>query len=306
MRSGNTYQSLNSPWIPAFKQALKRPGFLVVLLVLFCGAVGINAATSAMKLHFRKEALPLRAKEGLSALPLTLGSWVCVPVTQTIDADTAHELGTDTYVFREYVDVSALGPDGNAVATQAEILATDKLSRDDQYRKLNSIRAKNNNAVLSLAVTYYTGKVDTVPHVPDRCYVADGFQPTVYKTLTWGLGQYGPGAAREVPVRFIDFEDQTARGQQNRCVTYFFHANGTYEEDPLTVRRRLQDLFAKYGYFAKIEVMTLLPARPGAGENDPLKEGDRKLAASAMQKFLTAALPEVERLLPDPSIFKTR
>src|SRR5258707_8417918 len=43
------------------------------------------------KLHFRKEALPLRAKEGLSALPLDLGSWVCVPVTQTIDADTAQD-----------------------------------------------------------------------------------------------------------------------------------------------------------------------------------------------------------------------
>jgi hypothetical protein len=146
--------------------------------------------------------------------------------------------------------------------------------------------------------------VDTVPHVPDRCYVADGFQPSAYRTYHWHLGKYTSGGERDVPVRFIDFEDQTARGAQNRCVTYFFHANGKYEEDPNQVRLRLQHLTEKYAYFAKIEVMTLLPPRPGALENDPQKEGDRKAAATAMQQFLATTLPEVEKLLPDPKVFK--
>jgi hypothetical protein len=146
--------------------------------------------------------------------------------------------------------------------------------------------------------------VDTVPHVPDRCYVADGFQPSAYQTKDWSLGKYASGAERKVPVRFIDFEDQTARGAQNRCVAYFFHANGEYEADPNKVRLRLQHLTEKYAYFAKIEVMTLLPPRPGAMQDDPQKEGDRKAAAAAMQQFLTATLPEVEKLLPDPKVFK--
>jgi hypothetical protein len=155
--------------------------------------------------------------------------------------------------------------------------------------------------VLSLAITYYTGKVDTVPHVPDRCYVADGFQPSKYDVKRWDLGEYSPGVPRQVPVRFIDFEDQTSREQQNRCVTYFFHANGEYNDSPLEVRQKLQSLLERYGYFAKIEVMTLLPPRTGAAtaERESRHEQDREAAAAAVRRFLTAALPAVEGLLPD-------
>jgi hypothetical protein len=293
-----------TPWSNAFRQSLKRPGFLLVLLVLFAGAVGINAATSALKLHFRKQALLLRSKEGLTALPLQMGNWICVPETRTINPDEAHELQTDQYVFRDYVDLAATDREGRPVATREEILKMDKLPRKEFYDLLNQIRNKNNNAVISLAVTYYTGKVDTVPHVPDRCYVADGFQPSAYDIKDLRLGEYAPGAPRDVKVRFIDFEDQTTRGAQNRCVTYFFHANGKYEQDPNQVRLRLQHLTETYAYFAKIEVMTLLPLRPGVLEKDPLKEKDRGAAATTMQSFLTAALPEVEKLLPDSTVFK--
>jgi hypothetical protein len=294
---------MSTPWSNAFKQSLKRPSFLLVLLVLLVGAVGINAATSALKLHFRKLPLPLRSPQGLAAIPLQLGNWICIPETHTINPDEAHELQTDQYVFRDYVDLDAVGANGVKVAKREDVLNMDKLSREDYYRELNRIRSMNNNAVLSMAVTYYTGKVDTVPHVPDRCYVADGFQPSVYDIKDWQLGQYAPGAPRDVKVRFIDFEDQTTRGQQNRCVTYFFHANGKYEQDPNQVRLRLQHLTEQYAYFAKIEVMTLLPTRAGAMDKDPLKEKDRAAASASMQRFLTVALPDVEKLLPDRKIF---
>ena len=39
--------------------------------------------------------------------------------------------------------------------------------------------------VMRAAVTYYTGMVDTVAHIPDRCYVADGFVPDKYDTPNW-------------------------------------------------------------------------------------------------------------------------
>ena len=290
-------------WSDAFKQSLRRPGFLVVSLVLLIGAVGINAATSAMKLHFRKEALPLRHKDGLAALPLQLGSnWVCVPETRTIDIDTQHELHTDQYVFRDYINVNAKG-DGGPVTTREKVLAMDQLTPEGRAAALFQIRKQNPAAVISMAITYYTGKVDTVPHVPERCYVADGFQPSNPQTLTWNLGESAPGNARQVPVRFINFEDQTTRGLQNRCVSYFFHANGRYEQDPNRVRIRLQNLTERYAYFAKVELMTLLPPRPGATDNDPLRQLDLKEASSSMQSFLTSALPEVEKLLPDGAIF---
>jgi hypothetical protein len=296
---------MSSDWTNAFKQSLKRPTFAIVLVVLLVGAIGIEGASRTLQLHFRKEAMPLRAKEGLAALPMQLGSWICVPEPHTVNADLEHELGTDKYVFRTYVDLSAMSG-GAPVTTRDAVLGLDKLTPQERDSQLNQIRNRNNNAVISFAVTYYTGKVDTVPHVPDRCYVADGFQPTLYDIRKWTLGNYAPGVPRQVKSRFIDFEDQTARGGQNRCVAYFFHVNGEYQEDPKQVRLRLQNLFERYGYFAKIEVMTLLPMRPGTAEKDPQKEKDREKASDAMQKFLTAALPEVEKLLPDTSVFKKK
>lgn len=295
---------MNPKLSEAMKTCLRRPTFVLVLLVLFIGAVGINAATSAMQLHFRKEAMPLRAPEGLAAFPQEVGTWVCVPEVHTVNADLAHDLGTNQYVFRTYVDTSAVVPgsaSGSPIIGRDEVLRMGELSDKDRWVRLSDVRSKNPNAVMSLAVTYYTGKVDTVPHVPDRCYVADGFQPSRYDVNQWELGKYATGAERRVPVRFIDFEDQTAREQQNRCVTYFFHANGEYEDSPLVVRQKLQSLFERYGYFAKIEVMTLLPqARAAAApERAARHEQDRQAAAVAMQRFLTAALPSVERLLPD-------
>jgi hypothetical protein len=295
---------MSSGWSNALTSSLKKPTFILVFLVLLAGAIGMNAVTSAMKLHFRKGALPLRSTEGLTALPTQIGSWVCVPEPQTVNADLIHELNTDKFVFRDYVDTSVMtGGSGTSagvpVATKAEVLALEKLTPRDRAAKLIAMRNKNNNAVISVAVTYYTGKADTVPHVPERCYVADGFQPLYFDTKQWNLGEYTPGVPRNVDTRFIDFEDQTSRGAQNRCVSYFFHANGQYESDPNRVRVRLQDLSVKHAYFAKIEVMTLLPHRPGVTEKDPLKENDRVAAAGAMKRFLTAALPEVEKLLPD-------
>ncbi len=40
-------------------------------------------------------------------------------------------------------------------------------------------------AVINIGVTYYTGMVDTVARIPERCYIADGFEPTSYKVVTW-------------------------------------------------------------------------------------------------------------------------
>ena len=39
-------------------------------------------------------------------------------------------------------------------------------------------------------------------------------------------------------------------------VAYFFQCNGAYESSSLRVRARLQDLFARWGYYAKVELMT--------------------------------------------------
>jgi hypothetical protein len=70
-----------------------------------------------------------------------------------------------------------------------------------------------------------------------------------------------------------------------KSVAYFFHVNGHFESSPLGVRRSLQNLFEKHGYYAKVEVLTIV--------DDP------KRSAEVMRDFLASALPEIERTLPD-------
>jgi len=276
----------------------RRPAFWIVAGVLLASAVGLNAASSVMKLYFRKEALPLRAPEGLMALPREIGTWVMVPEAHTVDADLIHSLGTDKYVFRKYVDTAALGRTGLKIASKEEVLALQTLEPKARAERLGRWFRENQGAWVELAVTYYTGKVDTVPHVPDRCMVAGGFQPVDYRVMEWALGSYLGGAARAVPVRFIDFQfADPMRQMGNRCVTYFFHANGKYMDDHNAVRSRLQSLNERCGYFAKIEVMTPLPTRER--ETEEHKTADRNVAMATTQKFLTVSLPEIEKLLPD-------
>jgi hypothetical protein len=137
--------------------------------------------------------------------------------------------------------------------------------------------------VVNVAVTYYTGLVDTVAHIPDRCYIADGYQPSRYEQPTWLIET--ESGTRPLQVRLINFEVQTGFSKVTRSVSYFFHVNGRYESDPLGVRRSLQNLFERYGYYAKVELMTLLP--------------NPDESARVMTDFLSVALPEIEKSWPD-------
>ena len=72
-----------------------------------------------------------------------------------------------------------------------------------------------------------------------------------------------------------------------RNVAYCFQVNGKYEFDSIKgVRFRLQNIFEKYGYYAKIELATFLG-------NDSAK------ARATMADFLSHAMPELEKCLPD-------
>jgi hypothetical protein len=99
-------------------------------------------------------------------------------------------------------------------------------------------------------------------------------------------GRPGRAPQKDGDVCYINFEDQVAtRQSMQRNVAYFFQANGSYTADPIGVRVLLQDLRQRYAYYSKIELMTQM--------NDSQKSADM------MNDFLTQALPEIERCLPD-------
>ena len=263
----------------ALARVFREPTFLVALVILLAAAIGLNAAVGTLKLHFKKAPVPL-ARE-LGAIPNRLGPWVQVSLDEALDKEMQDMLGTDKYVFRDYVDTRVAG---ESITDNFK----DK-TKEERLMELEKIRRQFPQAVMRLSVTYYTGMVDTVAHVPDRCVTADGFEPTSYDTVNWTLARNLPPEAKQdgdnVEVRHIHFEDQTGSTNVTRSICYFFHANGEFMSSPLKVRQKLGELWVKKGYYAKIETMNTVkvPAE----------------AAKAMTDFLTAAMPEVYKCLPD-------
>lgn len=249
--------------------------FAVTVVFLAVMAVGLNVTVTKLKLHFKKQPVSLSVE--LGKYPSELGHWVQVSKDEPLNHEIQDALGTEKYIFRDYVDRRIVGE-------QAILEFKDQPSAK-RRELLSKLQAAHPDAVVSLAVTYYTGMVDTVAHIPDRCYIADGYQPTEYTTPTWPAGVDEAGNPREIEVRYINFEDQTANSRITRNVAYFFHVNGQYECDPLGVRRSLQNLFQRYGYYSKIEMMSLLR--------------DREESARVMGDFLASALPPIEKSLPD-------
>lgn len=256
-----------------------QPGFIVAAVILAAAAIGLNTIVSAMQLRFKKEPVPL-AQYGklLNTIPERLGDWVQVSKDAPIDKEIEDALATTQYVFRDYVNtriVSNIGQfEGKSFSERKVLLAR--------------LQAAHPNAVVNCAVTYYTGGADTVAHIPERCYIADGYQPSQQPdVISVPLAQphLGPNPSDPIGMRFINFEDQTAAGRVTRQVGYFFFTNGHYESDPIRVRTTLQNLRYKHGFYSKIELMTVL--------------GDPAAAQETMKQFVSAALPEIERCMPD-------
>jgi hypothetical protein len=280
-----------NPWL--------QSGFLVAVAILSTSAVGLNSAIALLKLHMVKEAVPL--KRDLSVIPEQMGDWLQVSKDEPLDHEMQDTLGTPMYVFRDYVNVKAVDSMDIARAgirnfvvhtTVADALKELIQGLGSRERKaiVGAIQSVRPEAVLSLAVTYYTGKVDTVAHVPERCYVADGYQPTeTPETALWDMGPARLNTVSSsdprIAVRFINFEDQTGAKRITKRVAYFFFCDGVYESDPVSVRQTLGNLRSKHGFYSKVELMSIIP--------------DHDQCAKVMSNFLVSAMPEIEKCLPD-------
>jgi cytochrome c551/c552 len=263
---------------PPARSALRpfrQPAFLIAAGVLLVAALGLNASVASLKLHFKKEPVPLRKSfTQPEAIPRVLGPWVRVAREEILDADMLASLATNEFLFCHYVDSRKVGL---SVEEIQKLFAGKNL--EEQRKLLMGFQKRNPDAAIQFYLTHYTGKADTVAHIPERCYVGSGYDPKDAKTETWSLANN-----RQLNVRHITFEHQSAA--QIACdVAYFFHSNGSFESDSLMVRAKLQSLRARYGYYTKAELMC--PTR------------DRRFSEPAMKDFLSHALPALEAALPD-------
>ncbi|MGE3107080.1 MAG: exosortase-associated EpsI family protein [Phycisphaerales bacterium] len=123
------------------RRALLQPAFLVCFLTLGVSAAGLTAAVSAFKLYLRKK--PIEAAYPVRAVPAETEFWKRIGKDREVSEDVKKTLGTENYLTRVYVERNP---------------APGKRAR-----------------AIELHLAYYTGMVDTVPHVPERCMVGGGF-----------------------------------------------------------------------------------------------------------------------------------
>jgi len=135
-----------------------------------------------------------------------------------------------------------------------------------------------------LHIAYYTGQIDAVPHVPDRCLVAGGYVkltaepinvPLDVGTSSW---KADPEYALDgIPYPFVtkknrvtgkdeiihmplgEFEIRTTQfshpqlGDDHVFAGYFFIANGKTTAYPERIRLLAFDPSSKYAYYCKIQ-----------------------------------------------------
>ena len=274
-----------NPPSPISSGRRRQRSFWIVAGILLISAIGLNATVGAMQVTFRK--LPVEPQKPLKALPIKLGPWLQVSLDEALNHEIEETLAANQYAFRTYVDTRVITPD--------ELKAFEGRNANDRLALAARLRQLHPGAVMNFALTYYTGLVDTVAHIPDRCYIADGYEVSKYTVLTWPVlprpGEpAGAGRAAglgELNVRYLTFENKVDPQRSiptNVC--YFFQVNGAYEDDPIGgVRKRLQNLLERHGYYAKVELMTQMR--------------DTAESQAAMSDFLLHSMPEIEKVLPD-------
>lgn len=275
---------------PVVNESRRKFALVVVGGILLLGALGLNASASFLKLKFQKQSVPLR--EPVAAIPAELGPWLQVSVDTRFNAEMEAELGTLDYVERRYVDTRKVDENLMSRWREARSAAPGTFDTDQLLQLRNEIarNAESNDpfASVRLHVAYYTGSVDTVPHIPDRCMLGAGFAamgPTAVTTLP----ELRPdGEPLTVSLARFQMSDGRGGNALTSSVAYFFEVNGEYEHDAITgVRKELQNLFESHAYFAKIEVGT----HAATDELAPAKE--------AISDFLLHALPAIQTCLPD-------
>jgi hypothetical protein len=271
---------------------LFTPAFFVALAVLGISAAGFGRLIDAYGIHLRKLAIEPPENRLLVNLPLETENWVRVGTDEVMDAEVLDTLGTENTVSRVYV----------------------------QKNPAEGSRPH----VINFHAAYYTGMIDTVPHVPERCFVGGGLQKssaseildlplvmedwiadeTVPEELRGPLGavytaptswsfsdrrglriRMPRGVGPDKPIRMMVSE---FRGSSDRALYagYFFVANGGTVASAEGVRTLAFDLRSDYAYYLKVQATSA-----SVGSKEELAEVSASLIGELMA--------EIMRCVPD-------
>lgn len=260
----------------------KERHFLIAALILAITAFGWDLALGKLRWVMRKEPVPwpkgvlVSEDFRLLTLPEQLGPYV---LAERGDLDLEEE------------DLELLGvgtsQDKDRHAQRRSNWYNVRIYRDTRKAPGEPY------SVWRLEVYYYTGGLDTVPHVPERCLVVGG--ATTLDSESENIPFKVPAARKPwdnaIAFRKVPYEkSDRLRLNQQRYVTYYiFSLNGKPEQSWEVVRVTLMHPLVRYCYFAKIQFA-------------PLNEiVDSDEADKSAEDFVNFFLPSVLRTLPMPN-----
>lgn len=263
-----------------------KPAYLTSLLVFAVCAIALGAGIRAAGVYLQKLPIYPAGDRKTDKIPGETPSWKSEGPDIREKAEVEEVLGTKNYVTRSYF---------------RKVDPTDKSKGLDR------------STYLAVHVAYYTGQIDTVPHVPDRCMVGAGrdivnsgimvplnlsrqgwIEDTTVpdelkgrifsaRTIETGNRVRLPQGLENAKLRVSEFVDK--RGS-HEFAGFFFIANGTVVSTPEEVRTLSFDLKADYAYYCKVQFNSSLVKSP---------EELGQLASS----FLSEMMPEIARCVPD-------
>jgi hypothetical protein len=264
--------------------------FIIACVTLLASGIGFQSSLKYLKFFLKKE--PVEPRQSFSNIPRVMQRWKAVGEDRQLDASMIEALGTKLYLDRLY-----------------------------------AIDGDRSKGALSVQVAYYTGMIDTVPHVPDRCFQAAGFvlkelpenYPLAIDRAQWRKDPVHINSSTGEPYPILTYHDritselievrmplddfflrvtefQWPQEPSNRIYAgYLFIANGRTTATPTSIRKLAFDRTNKYAYYCKVQFNLL-----GGSNTEP--EEFVRLSADLMNDLL----PELMRCLPDWSDVEAR
>lgn len=267
--------------------ALRQPAFVAGVAIMLVSAATLNVAVAAMGVHLRKQRIDPPDNRRVSAIASETASYQRVGQDVVMSSEVVDELGTTNYLTRSY--------------------ALKNAAKDQP------------NPRMELHLAYYTGMIDTVPHVPERCMTGAGWQivglsrrvPLKLDPSSWQVDQtvseklrgkvltapFDPAYSKDTSTERIrlPFEPDTIEMQSSeftgprgmrQVAGYFFIANGGHTALAEGVRAKAFNLTDDYAFYLKVQVTSQQVASP------------EDLAEHA-SRLLGELLPEIMRCVPD-------
>ena len=138
-------------------------------------------------------------------------------------------------------------------------------------------------SIIHLFVTYYTDTQAQVVHVPDECYLGNGYSPVSSDVVRVSIPQVQD---QPVAVKVLTFERSAFLGRESPTVMYTFHVNGRFAAEAKLVTAIHNDPHCTHGYFSKVEVSF------GSTEASPSPEKSVEAGKRVLQKILPVLVQE--------------